>query len=197
MKKKYTLTYNLKGQRDYVQGPDILDNAIDILTKEFGTLTKIKYSAHNWIRNNADMIVTDQQIETEYDSLITFEADDTKYYAAINDNNTPINNRQEYSEETVKKYSQIVNNEILFENTLNYTFSEIIVSMNKFFLQETVTKEGKWIVTKLEYNSSAAIENYKNKKLKLKLLRNFNNKLTKSTVSIEDEVVGYIYFSLV
>ena len=86
---------------------------------------------------------------------------------------------------------------ISFDNILKSSITEITVSMNKYFLQETETKDGQWIVTKFDYLKLVNLKDIKNKILKLELTNNFNNKLTKSNIYIDNNVVGYLYFSLI
>lgn len=198
MKKEFKLKFNFKGKRDYVQGPDILDNVMETLEQLFPEMTQIKYSAHGWLRKNANLILSDHYInELAYNSLITFYSNDEQYFAYVIDNGEKITDKIEYSEEIVNTKS-IINDKIIeFENILDYTFTEIVVSMNKHYMQSAITKEGKWIVTKIEYNNHKDIKNSKNKMIKIKLISNFKNKLTKSSVYINGIEVGFVYFSLI
>ncbi|MFY9085527.1 hypothetical protein [Aliarcobacter cryaerophilus] len=200
--KKYSLEFCFKGSRTYVQGPDIFDVVMETIKNDFDLyqITDIKYSAHDMLLSNADLFVTDTFDKNSFNtinSIITFKLNDIKYYAVISKNNSKIQCSNEYSEEIVSSKSIIKDNIIIFDNVLDYSITEIAVSMNKYFLQETEAKDGKWIVTKFEYTKLANLDKIKNKTLKLELTNNFNNKLTKSTIFINEEVVGYLYFSLI
>ncbi len=50
---------------------------------------------------------------------------------------------------------------------------------------------------KNEYNLLQQIDEWKNKSVKLTLLKNLNNKLTQSAIYIDNELIGFIYFSLI
>ncbi|WNL27650.1 hypothetical protein QUR76_08700 [Arcobacter cryaerophilus gv. pseudocryaerophilus] len=200
--KKYSLEFCFKGSRTYVQGPDIFDTVMKTIKNDFDLfkITDIKYAAHDMLLANANLIVTDQFNKDDFDminSIITFKQDDIKYYAVVFQNDNKIECSNEYSEEIVRTESIIKDKIIIFENVLEDSITEIAVSMNKYFLQETETKDGKWIVTKFEYPKLINLDKIKNKTLKLELTNNFNNKLTKSTIFVNDEVVGYLYFSLI
>lgn len=200
--KKYNLEFCFKGSRNYVQGPDIFDAVIYNLKKDFdiSKITDIKYSAHDMLTENANLFIVDEFSKNEYEkinSIVTFKIKDKKYHAVIVQNNNKIECSNEYSEKIVRTKSIINNSTILFDNILDDSLTELIVSMNKYFLQKTITEDGKWIVTKFEYNNLIDLENIKYKNLQLELTNNFNNKLTKSTVKIEDKIVGYLYFSLI
>lgn len=200
--KRYNLEFCFKGNRTYVQGPDIFDTVMETIKSDFyfSEIKDIKYAAHDMLLGNADLFVTDKFDKNSFDkinSIITFKIKDVKYYAVVSQNNIKIECANDYSEEIIRSFSKIYENTICFDNILNDSLTEIIVSMNKYFLQETITQNGKWIVTKFEYTKLVQLEKVKNKMLKLELTNNFNNKLTKSRVLIEDMVVGYLYFSLV
>ena len=200
--KKYSLEFCFKGSRTYVQGPDIFDVVLDTIKNDFDLfqITDIKYAAHDMLLSNANLIVTEQFSKDDFDtinSIITFKQGSTKYYAVVLQNDNKIKCSNEYSEEIVRTQSIIKDKIITFENVLEHSITEITVSMNKYFLQETETKYGKWIVTKFEYPKLINLDKIKNKTLKLELTNNFNNKLTKSTIFVNDEAVGYLYFSLI
>lgn len=200
--KSYSLEFCFKGSRTYVQGPDIFDAVVKAIKNDFELLKikDIKYAAHDMLLANADLYVTDKFEKNEFekiDSVITFKIDDTKYYAIVSQNDNNIECSNEYSEETVRTKSNINEKIITFDNELKDSITEITVSMNKYFLQETEAKDGKWIVTKFEYSKLVNLDEIKNKILKLQLTNNFNNKLTKSTIYVDDVAVGYLYFSLI
>lgn len=200
--KKYNLEFCFKGSRTYVQGPDIFDAVVKIIKDDYGfeNILNIKYSAHEMLLANADLIVTKDFCKDDFDkinSIITFLVDDVKFYAVVSQNNNQIDCASEYSEEIIRTNSVVDGNLISFKNSLEDSLTEIVVSMNKFYLQKVVTENGKWIVTKFEYKNLADIYNIKNKKLQLELTNNFNNKLTKSKIIIEDKEVGFLYFSLI
>ena len=202
MLNKYNLEFCFKGSRTYVQGPDIFDAVIDRLKNDFDKekISNIKYAGHEMLHANADMIVTESFDKGNYskiNSVITFKYEYKKYFIVISENDDKIECSNQYTEEIVRSKSNIDEMIITFENELMDSITEIIVSMNKYFLQEIVTKDGKWIVTKFEYVKLISLDYIKNKQLKLELTNNFNNKLTKSKIFVDDELVGYLYFSLI
>jgi len=200
--KKENLEFCFKGTRTYIQGPDIFDAVVDKLKKYFDLdkITNIKYSAHKMLKANANMTIVDcfnSDDFGEINSIITFKIDDKKYYVVVVENENEIECSNEYSEETVRTKSIVNDTNIEFNNILDDSITELIVSMNKYYLQETVTKNGKWIVTKFEYNNLIDTIEIKGRKLGLELKNNFNNKLTKSIITINSKAVGYLYFSLI
>lgn len=200
MKDVIDLEFCFKGSRKYIQGPDIFDTVIKQLQKEFNNLTNIKYTAYQMLHKNATMHIVKKVIKSNYsiiNSLISFVVNDVKYYVVVFDNNEMVKCSKDYSEEIVEQNSIISANVITFKNTLPYSFTELVVSMNKFFLNQTVYEKGKWIVTKFDYYDMDKIVDIENKEVKLELLQNLNNKLTKSQLYLDNEPVGYLYFSLI
>jgi len=202
MIKKENLEFCFKGKRTYVQGPDIFDAVLEKLKNYFDLdkINTIKYSAYEMLYANAYMSIVKDFNKNDYEkinSLITFKFESTQYYIVVSESKNEIKCSNNYSEDIVNENSIITSDRIEFKNILNDSLTEIIVSMNKYYLQNTVTKDGKWIVTKFEYNSFQDLNGIKNKMIELKLKNNFNNKLTKSIITIDNEAVGYLYFTLI
>jgi len=199
---KKNLEFCFKGERNYIQGPDIFDLVIQNIKIDYdiSEIKNIKYSAYTLLKSNANLYFTEILNKTDYkvvNSIISFIYRDKKISAVVEANDKKVECSEQYSEEVIRTNSIIENKLISFENILDYSLTEIIVSMNKYYLQETVTKDGKWIVTKFEYKEILDIKKLKKKVIHLKLLNNFNNKLTKSIIIVDDVEVGYLYFSLV
>lgn len=191
------LNFAYKGKRDYIQGPDILDGVIECLSLYKYKVDNLKYSAHNWIRNNASVLVNPESTPEEYGSLISYFIDNIQHEVYVIDSGESITQRNEYSEDYVFTNSVIQDKIITLTCTSNdISFSELIVSMNKCYLQSLDFK-GKWIVTKLEYTDLNSTTDYLNKEIKIKLIKNLKNKLTKSEIYIGNNLVGHIFFSLV
>jgi len=200
MKKTFNLDFCFKGNRKYVQGPDIFDATTEILSKEFTNITNLKYTAYQMLHNNATLVITNKFVKKEYEiinSIIIFFSNEQKYYAVVCNNGKIINCSTEYSEKVVENNSEIIENAISFQNTLSYSFTEIVVSMNKYFFNQTIEESGKWIVTKFDYLYLDDISNADNVNIKIELLQNLNNKLTKSKLLLNNKEVGYLYFSLI
>jgi hypothetical protein len=199
---KISLNFKFKGSRKYIQGPDIIDAVIRYIQKNFsGNITEFKYSAHHMLYSNADLVFGSTP-EKELNSLISFQHEKKGViYASVIENKLPVTESYDYDESPVQQRCVIEDKDVLLEEGdllfEKYSFSELIVSMNKFYMQQKITNQGKWIITKMEYNLLQQIDEWKNKSVKLALLKNLNNKLTKSAIYIDNEPAGFIYFSLI
>ncbi|QHT69582.1 hypothetical protein GXP67_24510 [Rhodocytophaga rosea] len=197
MREEFILDFCFKGDRNYVQGPDIFDEALKFILLKFGEIRNIKYVAHKMLHHNAVLIVSSEKGEPDSNSIITFEVGNLRYYASVINNFKQIKCKQDFSETEIQASSIIEQSKISLFNNLNYSFSEIIVSMNKYYLQKMSDAVGKWIITKLELSDISFYNNVYHKKISLELVKNFNNMLTKSSIYIDGKQVGAIYFSLV
>ncbi len=200
--KKENLEFCFKGNRTYIQGSDIFDAIVSKLASNFNLdkIENIKYSAHKMLKKNAFVLILEKFNPNDYkkiNSVITFKNSEKKYYVVVIEDSREIECSVEYSEEIVRSTSAIIDKKIEFKNELEDSLTEIIVSMNKYYLQESVTKDGKWMVTKFDYHNLNDIQNVKGKMISLELKNNFNNKLTKSIVTVDGLVVGNLYFSLI
>lgn len=204
-KSQYNLNFCFKGNRKYVQGPDIFDSVCDLYNKHytFLNLDKVRCSSHSLLTNNAIVIFTNSPevvnthlIKSEFHFV---QKNSEVIYAFVIDHENKIECTKEYSEDYIQNESEITENEITFYNAnLKSSLSEILVSMNKYFFQNTTTDEGKWIFTKIEIQPvEILLQPVVGKTYKLKLIRNFQNKLTKSAIFVEGIKVGHLYFSLV
>lgn len=101
-----------------------------------------------------------------------------------------------YPEEDIVKQTSIEGNIITIEGEIRFTPIEILVAMTKHLHMVLYPiKTGKWIVTRLELNRLLTI--YDASKFKVEIEKNLNNRLTKGSIHSGEEMLGYIYFSLV
>lgn len=150
---KYDLAFKFKGDRNYVQGPDIINAVINVLSVNYkaSEVKNFKYVAHKMLHTNGVLTIGENPVDDAY-SLISFIYEGRILFASVQPALTDIEDSVQYDESFVKENSSINGNEISikYEN-IDCSFSELIVSLNKYFLQQTVSKSGKWIITKLEY----------------------------------------------
>jgi hypothetical protein len=88
---KVSLNFKFKGNRKYVQGPDIIDAVIPYIRENYpGDITEFKYSAHQMLYSNADLIFGAAP-EKEVHSLISFQYEENgTIYASVIENNIPV-----------------------------------------------------------------------------------------------------------
>ena len=119
----------------------------------------------------------------------------TIIYGIENDNEVEC--RYEYPEEDIFNLSELdlENQEVILKKDSSFSFIENIVAINKFLLENLFSDiKGKWYFTRLQLKEIPKDKTYP---LKLVLRANFNFKLTKTEIFIDDKSVGFVYFSLV
>jgi len=193
MKEKMNLNFCFKGKRTYIHGTDIFTK----LTENHCGSKKIDIAFHGITINN--MTFSTDKPENE-EVKVTFRAlhdgKKIKYFGI--ENGLTVDCRYEYFEDRIVDSStvDIVEESILLNRHTEYSFIEHIVAMNKS-LMETLYPEvnGKWYFTRLQLSESINLSDCKS--LKLILKSNFQFKLTKTVIFVNEKEVGFIYFSLV
>ena len=195
MIEKYELDFCFKGSRNYVHGTDIYNTLIKLFEAELKN-SKIDLSFHGVAKTNMDLILEKPQNEKLIKFAFKYKHKDiqTVWYAI--ENNNKIECRYEYPEEQIYEVADldIENNRIFIEKDTEYSFIENTVALNKYLLENLFPDiEGKWYFTRIQLDKATK----KKYPLKLELKANFNFKLTKTAISIDNELIGYIYFSMV
>lgn len=201
MNENIQLNFSFKGDRTYVQGPDIFDQIYNSLGLNYNKFSSISFSVHNFLnKSKASLLNVTNHENISKDSLIAlFIFDDnqniTNKYALyddiLNDYERP---KISYDESIVTNHSIINENNITL-SYIKYSFLETIVSMNKFLLSNLFDKiKGKWIFTKISL-ISCNIDEINN--LKISYVSNFKNKIFKSTVFLNSKEIGIIFFNLI
>ena len=193
MKEKIDLDFCFKGSRKYVHGTDVFTE----ITERYNNVKNIDIAFHGITINNMTFS-TERQEEKEV--KVTFRClhnnDKIKLFGVENDTN--ITCRYEYFEEKIVDNSAVNVSEesIKLNMPTEYSFIEHIVAMNKALLEKLYSDaNGKWYFTRLQLNENISMSNTSS--LQLILKSNFQFKLTKSAIIVNDVEVGFIYFSLI
>lgn len=193
MKKKFDLEFCFKANRKYVHGTDIFTK----ITEQYNNAKNIDIAFHGIAINN--MTFSTEKTEGK-EVKVTFrclhDEDKIKLFAIENDSN--ITCRYEYLEEEIVNNSTVaVSEESIDLNTpTEYSFIEHIVAMNKALLEKLYSDaNGKWYFTRLQLKENISMSDISS--LQLVLKSNFQFKLTKSSIIVDNVEVGFIYFSLI
>lgn len=194
---KYYFDFPLKGERKYVHGTSIFDSSMDIISKGFEIEPEnIDFKIQSIIyKNLVGLLVEDP----DYHSLenvkasLEFYIRKKKYSILYFENDIRPSKMQIYDEEKVCENSIIGDDRITTKYNQDYSFIEYIVSLNKKLITKTYSQSnGKWLFTKLKIkkniNSFQKLEIIHTKK------KRFN--LVKSSILVNDKLMGDIFFSL-
>ncbi|WP_340111711.1 hypothetical protein [Maribellus mangrovi] len=200
MEYKESIEVSFKGQRNYVQGPDIFNKVTDILAQKKIHFLSISMTFNKMARTNIDLYLSDQKDSLNKEHNAYFEVikdENVSLFGSIVENGDPITSRNEYPEEEIFSLAKINKDSqtISLLETVEYSNTEIIVSLNKRLLQQLYPdKKGKWLFTRFEVSGDIT-NSYKDMVLILK--KNMNFKLTKTEILLDGESVGFIYFSMI
>lgn len=187
-----------KGNRTYIQGPDIFNEMVKYFINN--KVTDCHFTIHKMSMNNEGTVYFTTSLE-EFKTITqpphatgSLNVDGKKYWAAVLFKDEQLENtvRVPYDEQLLIEKCHLSEESILLRERSPYTFIETIVSMQKKLLHTLYPHKNKWLFTKLFLTES--ITDYKN--ITISFRKNFNFKLVKSDIFINDALVGEVYFSL-
>lgn len=197
IQEKTNLDFCFKGNRTYVHGTDIYNKMTKFLSDD-KQIQSLDLSFHGIAKTNIE-ISKDKPVD---ESLLKFAykyTDDKNNKTILYgiENNDPIECRYEYPEDAICNLSKLdlQNEEVVLEDKSSFSFIENTVAINKYLLENLFPDvNGKWYFTRLQIKQIRKDNSYP---LKLILKANFNFKLTKTEIFIDEVSIGFIYFSLV
>jgi len=197
--KSQSIVFKYKGERDYIQGADVINAIQQIYTQR--SLTKFNCSFHGFMQGPCvNMFISNSKAPIDdsdkYNVICDFNVGDKKIYIYMQD----ANNCQEprvsykYDESEIIKLCEIEGDQIKLNKKSSYTFIESIVAMTKHLHHKLFSSdEGKWIFTRL--NLDELIQAREN--ILIEIIQNLGSRLTKSDIYYKNKNIGCIYFSLV
>lgn len=198
--KSQDVLMRFKGDRSYIQGPDIFNLMMDV-AKAQEQATNVRFSVHGFVCTPRGRILFMESMK-EFSGIANlkarcqFDLDGKTHWLGLIEGSDEDNTgeRYPYNEELIIKECRLEGETIQLEAVSPFTFIESIVAMNKHLLQKLFPDAtGKWIFTRLDLaRISAAHEG-----IRLKFVSNLNFRLTKSEVWVGDDKLGDIYFSVV
>lgn len=199
MKNNLDLEFCFKGNRTYVHGTDIFNKLIEYLHDENKVVLSLDLSFHGIA--NSSLMLSDTKPDNENSLKFAFKYMDINNNKQIlygSESNKTIDCRYEYDEDLICKASilDVKKQKIELCEDTNYSFIENIVALNKYLLENLFPDaKGKWYFTRLQLKED--INKNKIDAIRLEFKTNFNFKLTKTEIFIDNKALGFIYFSLV
>lgn len=200
MKGSLDMDFCFKGSRTYVHGTDIYNQLVAYLQDKNETILSLDLSFHGIAKNN--LILSNKKPDDETSLKFAFKYMDINNKKQIlygSKSNKTIDCRYEYNEDMICKVSMldIKKQTVELNEDTGYSFIENIVALNKYLLENLFPDvQGKWYFTRLqlkenmnEYNTISST--------RLIFKSNFNFKLIKTEIFVNNKTLGFIYFSLV
>lgn len=195
--KRHNLEFCFKGSRTYVHGTDIYNTLLEFLKNDI-VQNSLDLSFHGITKTNIE--ISNEKPTNE--SLLKFackyvDKENNKKILYGFENNVPIECRYEYPENSICTLSELnlEKQEVLLTKSSSFTFVENTVALNKYLLESLFPDvNGKWYFTRFQIKEILHNKTYP---LKLIFKANFNFKLTKTEIFVDNSLIGFIYFSLV
>lgn len=193
--------FKFKGGRSYVHGTDIYDSMLEMVLDYFGEYPhSVKGSFHGLLENNGIFRIYESGKplgDEQLFALFSIIMKENMYQLILLDAGTPISLFYEYDEQKVLENMALKDETVTMQFKSTYTYIEQIVSMTKK-LHMTIYPEakGKWLFTKVHIYDVVDPTLYSGKVIAVRLIKNFQNKLTQCSIKLNDHPIGSIFFSL-
>lgn len=202
--KSQILQFQFKGGRTYIHGTDMYNAVMEFLVGQCGILkdASLRMTIHNLVIKQCRLscFESGENAGKPVDAKVEFTAESNgrKIKAYLQETGEDATGRYPYDEDALKAMCRMDPQEksIVITGKSPHTPIETAVAMNKFLTAALPSDpKGKWYFTRLELNR--LFREGDQHCLRLILVQNLQNKLTKSRIFVGDEFLGDIYFSLV
>lgn len=196
--KTVPLELSYKGDRTYLQGPDMYDAVMDYLGRlESNHMDgPVKMVMHEFARNQVDLLysIGAERCPRPENARLEFSlSNDVTGW--LTETDRPVTVSRPYPEDEVLAGSKIDGKTITAEHPETFSAVEVIVSITKQLHQTLFPEQPKWIVTRLEL--SAPLQRHYPSGLQVELLHVLGSRLTKSAARAGVTELGHIYFSAI
>jgi len=157
-------------------------------------IAEIDVKFHGVSESNLSLVAGDELTDSKVNISLRLDGEEKSFQMIESDK--AIDCRYEYDEDALVRHCQldIDNLQIHLGSVTGYSFYENFVAMNKHLLQSIYPEEkGKWYFTRIEQAKLVSDEAL----ITIKLIKNFNFRLTKSDILLEGEKFGSVYFTMV
>lgn len=196
-----SVTYTFKGQRNYFQGGDMYNVICEAASKESAVQlsTPFRLVVHKFTDKHCDMLLSEPgETINKPDHTVaefTFASERGRVSGWLVESEKNVENRIPYDEAKIERLCSRNGNVTVIDGDSGFTPVEVAISMTKQLHYALYPVKGKWIFTKIDMNRLFVQED--STRLKVELKHNLNNRLTKSTISVDGINIGNIYFSLI
>ncbi len=201
--KRIPLKFCFKGQRNYVQGGDIYDEAVRAILESDVGITRsapFRLAIHRFTRVNCDVIISssDGGGQSRPDNPVaelSFQAFNRQVIGWVVENERPIACRKPYNEAAIQSECFVNTDEraIEIDGVPPFTPIEILISMTKQLHYAIYPTDNKWIFTRLDLKR--LLQESDASALYIAVEHNFNNRLTRSRIEVNGKIVGQVFFS--
>jgi hypothetical protein len=191
-----------KGERDYLHGTDIYNAVTGIIggSNPGIVFNRIKIAFHKVARNQCKLIYGNysllEQMPKNINVEVNYISSSANIIGWLCETDEHVIEHIPYQEEEIIKRSNIDGKKITIDSELQFTPIEVLVAMTKqLHVIHYPVKTGRWFFARIDLNRLLTISDAQT--LVVEIEKNLNNRLTKARIHSGEEMLGYIYFSLV
>lgn len=200
---RYPLNIGFKGERNYIQGPDMLDKAMQIIQqKQLGEIRDIEFiiqrMACQHLQLEIEQVGSSLSANPDDVAVIKFTIGEERFFARLMTASGAPQARAPYDESLVTRRCQIntVGRSIrLAEDSSGYSSIERLVSMNKALHLAVLEKpvDTQWVFCRWDSSGWPLPEDLNHAEVVLR--QTLGSRLTRADVMLNNSQLGQIYFS--
>jgi len=190
-----------KGDRDYLHGTTLFDSVMKWITDTYQnkTITKVDASFHHLVQRQVSLYDTPVEDDDKPVGIFSFIVDGERKKLYLYETDTPVRDRIAFSEEQISEQIQIdfSKQQATLHPLQGFSNIEHWVFMTKELHYKLYPElDGKWLFVRAQFPIYQQ-EMLPAQELVVRVLSNFQNKLTRSGLFVNDQKAGEIYFSLI
>jgi hypothetical protein len=196
------VTFRFRGQRNYVQGSDLLDICLTEVSARYPLTDDgfVRLTAHRIVDRQCTLYIAEPDSETLHvdGSSVEFSTQSAcgLVRAALVPAGEAVTERFAYDEERIEAACMIEGKSITLNSDTGYTPIEVAIAMNKR-LHNTIfpRMDERWIFTRIDLRRPFRAHDAQC--MTITLLQNLGSKLSRAAITVAGETIGHIYFSAV
>jgi hypothetical protein len=195
---EHLLELRFKGERKYIQGPDIFSTTLSWLDTQRSAVQEIDFAFHRLAKRQLKAVIGDLPENAEPTAVCTFTAAGVRERIYIVEIDEDVKESYPYPEEEIvsSMVIDIANRKAVLEGSVAYSDIEVWVAMSKALHQQVFPElQGKWLFVRGKFKQFTLQSASQDRALVI--AASFNGKLTRSDAFIDGVKVGEIYFSIV
>ncbi len=196
----FLLPVRLKGERTYVQGPDIHDAVCDALEKRgLSGIEKLDLTCHQMVRTSlcARFLGPGETAPDGSPATFRFNHAGSPQTLLLSETGEAIKESVPYAEELLVSAAVFDQDAkaVKLASVPGFSNAEVVVALNKALLSRLFPEvNGKWLFARLQLARSFRLTSFQ--ELQVRFVGHSNFRITRSTLWGDGESLGTLYFSL-
>ena len=193
------LNLQFKGDRDYLTGADMLNATVAILQQGNRDVSRIDFAFHRMARN-ALVLSSEDSSDCSQDKVAecSYELEGKNRRVFLYETLEPVLGSYPYDEESIARDFEIFPEDLsgVLVGNPGFTNIEIWVALTKALHQKSLSEiPGKWLFVRGHFHTYAPDMDWRERRLRI--VSNFQNKLTRTELHADGCLVGEIFFSII